>query len=106
MALTTVISKFQLNNGLSPEETIADVQKTIPVYQGQDGFIRKYICLNFDEGWGQGIYLWDDRAKAEAFYARVRHMIREQTGSEPEITFMDTYLVVDKPAGTVEVYEV
>ncbi len=63
--MITVISKFQLNNGLTPEETIEDVQKTIPVYKGQEGFVRKYVCLNFDEGWDQGIYLWNDREKAE-----------------------------------------
>lgn len=52
-----------------------------------------------------GIYLWDNREKAEAFCARVNQMIAEQTGSEPEITFMDTYVVVDRVADSVQIFE-
>lgn len=104
MPMTTVISRFELANGLDREETIEDIKKTIPVYQGQEGFVRKYICLDFDKGWGQGIYLWNDREKAEAFYDRVRQMITEQTGSEPQITFLDTYVIVDNQTGSVEIF--
>jgi hypothetical protein len=97
------ISRFKLPPGLDREAILADIRKTIPVYQGRDGLIRKYIAIDWDRREGQGIYLWDDRAKAEAFYAFARAKIREQTGSEPEISIFETPVIVDNASGTVEV---
>lgn len=100
--MITAISRFQLRPGLSREEALAEIHETIPVYRGRDGLVRKYICLNFEERWGCGIYLWKTRAQAEAFFAFARAKIREQTGSEPEITLLETPVIVDNLAGTIE----
>lgn len=80
-----------------------EINETIPVYKGRAGLIRKYICLNFEEQYGLGIYLWQDRALAEKFFAFARAKIREQTGSEPEITLLDTPVIVDNLTGEVSV---
>lgn len=99
----TAISRFKLRPGLSREALLADIEKSIPVYKGRPGLVRKYICLNVDEGWGCGVYLWETRELAEAFFAFARPIIREQTGADPEITILETPVVVDNLAGTVEI---
>lgn len=101
--MITAISKFKLRPGLSRSELLADIQHTIPVYKGRPGLVRKYICLNVDEGWGCGVYLWESREQAEQFFAFARAKIREQTGSEPEITLLDTPVIVDNLTGAVHI---
>jgi|GEM_PF-5049327 len=44
------------------------------------------------------------RFKAKAFFAIARAQIKEQTGSKPEISFMDTPVVMDNVTGEVGVY--
>lgn len=97
------ISKFKLPPGLDRAAILADIQKTIPVYKGRDGLVRKYIAIDWERREGMGVYLWDDRVKAEAFYALARAKIREQTGSEPEITIYEAPVIVDNATGEVEV---
>jgi len=99
--MITALSRFQLRPGLTREQAIAEIHETIPVYKGRAHLVRKYITLNFEEGYGIGIYLWNDRAAAEQFFAFARAKIREQTGSDPEITFLDTPVVVDNLTGEV-----
>lgn len=101
--MITAISKFKLPPGLGHEALIDDIKHTIPMYRGRAGLVRKYICLNEAEGWGCGVYLWETRAQAEAFFAVAREMIRKQTGSEPEITLLDTPVIVDNLTGEVAV---
>ncbi|HPF28292.1 MAG TPA: hypothetical protein P5528_09895 [Steroidobacteraceae bacterium] len=99
--MITGISRFKLRPGLTKEKAIEEIHETIPVYKGRPGLVRKYICLNFEEGYGMGIYLWENRADAEKFYAFARAKIKEQTGSEPEITLLDTPVIVDNVTGEV-----
>jgi hypothetical protein len=103
MTMYVGISKFRLPPGLDRAAVLADIQKTIPVYQGRDGLVRKYIAIDWERREGQGIYLWDDRVKAETFYAFARAKIREQTGAEPEITILEAPVIVDNALGSVEV---
>ena len=99
--MITGISRFQLRPGLTREQALEEIQETIPVYKGRAGLVRKYICLDFDKRYGLGIYLWNDRQTAETFYAFARAKIKEQTGSEPEITLLDTPVIVDNLTGEV-----
>ncbi len=101
--MITAISKFKLPVGLDRAALIEDIKHSIPMYQGRAGLRRKYICINQQEGWGCGIYLWETRAQAEAFFAVAREMIRKQTGSEPEISLLDTPVIVDNVTGEVTV---
>jgi hypothetical protein len=97
------ITKYRLPPGLDRPAVLADVQKTIPVYKGRDGLVRKYIAIDWEKREGLGVYLWNDRAKAEAFFAFARAKIREQTGSEPEIAIYEAPVIVDNVTGEVEV---
>jgi predicted RNase H-like nuclease len=99
----TAITRFKLRPGMSRAELIEDIRHSIPAYQGRPGLVRKYICVNQEEGWGCGVYLWETREQAEAFFTVAREMIRQQTGSEPEITLLDTPVIVDNVTGEVAV---
>jgi hypothetical protein len=101
--MITAISKFKLRPGLTHEKAIEEIKETIPVYKGRPGLVRKYICLDFEKGYGCGIYLWKTREQAEQFFAFARAKIREQTGSDPEITLLDTPVIVDNLTGEVDV---
>ncbi len=101
--MITAFSRFRLPPGLNREQILADIQHSLPMYKGRDGLIRKYICIDIEQGVGTGVYLWNDRAKAEAFFAIARAKIKEQTGSEPEISYMDTPVVVDNLTGEVAI---
>ncbi len=97
--MITVFSKFQLRPGLSREQAVAEIQETIDWYRGREGCIRKYICLNWDERYGYGVYLWESREVAEQFYAVATAEIERQTGAKPEIIYFDTPVVLDNSTG-------
>lgn len=93
--MITVFSKFQLRPELSREQAVEEIKETIDWYRGREGCLRKYICLNWEERWGYGVYLWDRRDLAEEFYAQATAEIERQTGSKPEILYFDTPVIVD-----------
>jgi hypothetical protein len=99
--MITVFSKYPLREGLTREQAIEEVKETIHVYKGRKGVVRKYICLDFQKRQGYGVYLWEDRALAEAFYEMARPIIARQVGAEPEILFFDTPIIVDNSTGEV-----
>lgn len=97
----TVFSKYPLRPGLTKETALAEIQETIHVYKGREGVVRKYICLDWENRIGYGVYLWNDRAAAEKFYDFARPIIAKQVGAEPEILFFDTPVIVDNASGEV-----
>jgi hypothetical protein len=69
---------------------------TAPKYEGLDGLIRKYYVLTEDNKQGGGIYLWESRAKAEAWYnADWMKYMTEAWGQEPLLEYLDCPIVVD-----------
>jgi hypothetical protein len=99
--MITVFSKFQLRPGLTRELALEEIQETIDWYKGREGCVRKYICLNWEERYGFGVYLWESRELAEAFYAQAAVEIERQTGAAPEILYFDTPVIVDNSTGEV-----
>ena len=97
--MITVMSKFPLRPGLTPEQALEEMTETIPWYRGREGCLRKQICLNWDERYGIGVYTWTDRARAEAFYAEATAEIERQTGAAPEIVYFETPVVADNTTG-------
>ncbi len=101
--MITSITQFPLRPGLDRTAVIEDIKTTIPVYQGCPGLVRKYIGIDLEGCRGVGVYLWEDRASADAYYAVAMTKMKEQLGVEPEVTFFDTPVVVDNRAGVVEI---
>jgi len=99
--MITVFSKFQLRPGLTREVAMEEIQETIGWYKGREGCTRKYICLNWEERYGYGVYLWESRELAEEFYAQATKEIERQTGATPEILYFDVPVIVDNLTGEV-----
>jgi hypothetical protein len=71
--------------------------KAVPLYQKVPGLIRKYFTVNTD-GFG-GMYLWKDRASAEAWYSDAwRAQCKARYGSECQLTYFDSPLQIEGKA--------
>jgi hypothetical protein len=75
------------------------MEQSVPRYQGLPGLHRKYFVG--DGAFGGGVYEWDSREAAEAFYDAAWHeRIRSVYGAVPEIQLFDIHAVVDNDAGS------
>ena len=69
---------------------------TAPKYEGLDGLTRKYYVMSEDHKQAGGIYLWESRAKAEAWYnADWMKYMTEAWGQAPLLEYLDCPIVVD-----------
>jgi len=86
----------------SKEDAIASGLASSPKFSGMDGLNTKYY-LNGENG-GGGVYVWESREKAEAFYTPQWYPAMEKIfGVRPVVTYYDNYVVVDNEAGEVRV---
>lgn len=86
----------------SKEDAISAGKASAPTFFGAKGLIRKYY-LNGDEG-GGGVYLWESREAAEAWYNdEWRARMEKGFGVTPKLTYYDNHVVVDNEAGEVRV---
>ena len=104
--MITAITRFTLPQPVTTEEAKAIFQTTAPQYRDLPGLFRKCYVV-FDEGRAVGgIYLWNSRADAEAVYTESwKAFVREKYGCEPEITYLDTPVVVDNVSQEIIVDE-
>ena len=99
MSQCIVIVQFPLSKR-TEEQAIAGGTSTAPTYSGLagKGLIRKNY-LNGEAGTG-GVYLWESRAAAEAWFTPERvQMLTEKFGAAPTLTWYDTHVTVDNAAG-------
>lgn len=69
---------------------------TAPKYEKLDGLIRKYYIVTEDGKSAGGIYLWESRAKAEAWYTEAwRQSLTAVWGAPPRLEYFDAPVVVD-----------
>lgn len=77
-------------------------QGSAPKYQNLAGLIRKYYVFDADAGVGGGNYIWESRAAAEAVYDDDwKAMIADRYGAAPEITYIETLVIVDNQQGFI-----
>lgn len=103
--MISAIVRFRLPPGETHEEALEEIRKTLPIYQAAaPALVRKAIHIDADAGVGTSIYLWTERAPAEAFFARASAMIKAKTGHAPEVEYLECDIVVDNAAGEVTVF--
>ena len=74
-------------------------REAVPQYQALSGLRRKYFTLTDDRLFG-GIYLWDDRASADAFFTDAWHAsIRRKYGVPGLVDVFDAPFVVEGTCG-------
>ena len=72
-------------------------KQALPVYEKIPGLLRKFFIAN-EDSFG-GMYLWKDRASADAWYtAAWRAKAKATYGSEPQLTYFDSPLQIDNEA--------
>ena len=73
-------------------------------YRDLAGLRTKYYWLSQDGMRAGGIYVWDSRARAEAFYTpEWKQFFTEQYGVPPEIVYLHSPVMVDNTAGRIVV---
>lgn len=95
MANCIVVVQFDLPKR-SVEQAIKGGTGSAPTYRdlGRKGLIRKDY-LNGEAGTG-GVYLWESRAAAEAWFTPERvEELTKRFGARPRLTWYDTHVTVD-----------
>ena len=97
-----VVVQFDLPKR-SEEMAVKGRTSTAPTYRGlaKKGLIRKDY-LNGESGTG-GVYLWDSRESAEAWFTARIADLTERFGIRPRLTWDDTYLTADNLKGETRV---
>lgn len=69
---------------------------TAPKYEKLDGLIRKYYVMSEDGQSAGGVYLWESKAKAQAWFtADWTKYMTDAWGKEPVVEYLDCPIVVD-----------
>lgn len=90
----TTIVMIKTPPGIGREQINAGFGQAAPLYQRIPGLIRKFFIVNADS-FG-GMYLWQDRASAEAWYSDAwRAKAKATYGSEPTLIYFDSPLQID-----------
>ena len=98
-----VVVQFDLPKR-SEELAVKGGTSTAATYRGlaRKGLIRKDY-LNGESGTG-GVYLWDSRESAEAWFTEARIAdLTARFGIRPRLTWYDTYVTVDNLKGETRV---
>lgn len=98
--------KYPAPAGVSREDVIADAESVVEKWQSNPDLIRKHFMWSDDKKWLSGFYLWKSRAAAErAHNAEWCASVKQRTGSAPEISYFDAFMILDNEAGTVKIAE-
>ena len=91
-AMITAIVQFKLPPHIDLAACAAHFRAIAPGFRD---VIRKQF-IYAEDGWAGGVYLWQTRAAAEAFYSGPwLDGIRERYGTDPHIKFFETACITD-----------
>lgn len=98
--MIVAIVRFALQTPVTLDEAARLFESSAPKYQGLAGLVRKYYIRAEDGRSAGGVYLWENRAAAEAVYnGEWRERVAKLYGSQPSVEFLDCPVVVDNSAG-------
>jgi hypothetical protein len=99
--MITAIVQYKLPPSIDLAACAEHFRKIAPGFQQVPGLIRKQF-IYAEDGWAGGVYLWETRAAAEAFYSGPwLEGIRQRYGMAPQIKYFETACVTDNSAGAV-----
>lgn len=98
--MITEIVVFDLPDGMSREDVVANYRRSAPNWRANPDLIRKNYLYDATARKAGGVYLWRSmeaarRARDAAWLERVRRTY----GSEPVIQYFTTPLIVDNALG-------
>ena len=95
-----VVVSIPVPAGLTRAAVEAQFAKLAPTYRAIPTLKQKYFTINDDTHRAGGIYLWADRAAAQAFYSDVwRASVLKAYGAPADLTWFDAPLVIQGGAG-------
>ncbi len=102
MAITAVV-RIKLPRKMTVEEATPLFEASAPRYRAAPGLVRKYYLLSEDGLTGGGIYLFESRAAAAAVHDDAwRAAVKERYGTEPEVEYFETPVIVDNELGAAK----
>ncbi|MHB8667041.1 MAG: monooxygenase [Burkholderiales bacterium] len=102
MSKVIAIVSFKLPQKQTLDRATATFQATAPKYLGMPGLLRKNYFLTDDGTRAGGIYVWESRDAAECVYTpEWKAFVRGKYGSDPEIVYVDTPVLVDNEQGII-----
>ena len=90
---------FKLPTGMTRDKLIENYRQTAPKWCANPDLLRKNYLLDEDNGHGGGVYLWKTIEDAKKWHGEeFRKRVKELYGSDPEIRYFETPIVVDNVA--------
>jgi len=94
--MTVVRVLFDVEAGADIDALQKKMLASAVKYEGLEGLTRKYYVWNDDQSTVGGIYLWESRAVAEAWYNEAWFATMTKAwGKRPFVEYLDTQIVVD-----------
>jgi len=96
--------RFQVREGSTRDDVMADARSVVERWQSEPDLVRKHFLF---DGVSEtiGLYLWQNKQAALAAHDEAwRQRVRDVHGSEPEISYFDTLMILDNLAGNVTEY--
>jgi heme-degrading monooxygenase HmoA len=96
------VVRFPMDPSQSADAVRSSFEASAPAYQSIPGLLRKYFLRAEDGSEGGGVYLWTNRAAAEAWYTDAwRERLTQKFGAAPAIEYFDSPVTVDAGGVTV-----
>jgi hypothetical protein len=93
--MITAIVQYRLPASIGLADCAAHFRGIAPGFRAVPGLVRKQF-IYAEDGWAGGVYLWQTRADAEAFYSGPwLQGIRERYGMDPQIKYFETACITD-----------
>jgi hypothetical protein len=104
--MITALVLYDLPPSIGLEECRAHFTRIAPSFLPIPGFRSKQFICQADGKVAGGVYLWESREAADAFYAGPwLDGIRARYGSEPRITYFEAVAIADASVGTAGALE-
>jgi hypothetical protein len=99
--IVTIVT-FDLAQPASLAEISKTFQSTAPKYRGVPGLLRKNYFMSEDGRRAGGIYVWQSRAQADAFYTpEWRAFVESKYNVAPRVEYLHSPVMVDNRDGTI-----
>ena len=103
--MISAVVRYPLPDSIGPAACRDHYEKIAPGFREVPGLISKHFICG-EHGIAGGVYQWETRADAEAFYSGPwRAGIVARYGVEPEIEYFTVFCITDNAAGEVRVVE-
>jgi hypothetical protein len=94
-----VVIRIPTPPGISRDQVIAIMKRSVPQFQALPGLVRKYFTISDDNRVG-GVYLFVNRAAADAYFTPAWIAgVQKTYGATPDIIYLSSPVQIDGTAG-------